>query len=123
MLIVIAGAVNGKRLRENGNETVMLGLMEQVAAGSIHPEMAASYVNQMMSTSQVIKEVKGDDKAWGEQNMPAEIVWAPGKSASQLVIALQRVIQTGIAALAVRIAPEVRPSKQSLPFKTVSITS
>ena len=39
--------------------------------------------------------------------MPAEIVWAPGKSTKQLVIALQRVLQTGVAVLAVRVPPKV----------------
>lgn len=56
---------------------------------------------------QVMREIKVDEKAWGEENMPAEIVWAPGKSSSQLVIALQRVVQTGCAAIAVRVPDQV----------------
>ena len=59
------------------------------------------------ATLQVISAIKIEDKAWGEENMPAEIVWAPGKSTKQLVIALQRVLQTGVAVLAVRVSPKV----------------
>lgn len=57
-----------------------------------------------------------EDKNWGQENLPAEIVWGPGKSASQLVIALQRVVQTGCAAIAVRVSPKV-----SSPFTCMDV--
>jgi hypothetical protein len=45
--------------------------------------------------------------SWTEGATPAEIVWAPGKSAAQIAIALQRSSQEGKAAMAARVTPEV----------------
>lgn len=45
--------------------------------------------------------------SWDDSALPEHIIWAPGKSARQLAVSLQRAAQKGLSPMAARVAPEV----------------
>ena len=65
------------------------------------------WISKEILTTCGLQNAAGSSQTWADSQLPEQLIWAPGKSARQVAVALQRTAQKGGLTMAARISPQV----------------